>query len=188
MKKTKIIKYGLMLVIFATLVGYQSSHTKTQPQDLSKKIYNTNEYSVISVNDGDTVVISNGLKKITIRLIGVDTPEVVDPRKPVQCFGREASENTKRILPSGTVISLELDSSQGEIDKYGRTLGYVILKDGINLNKKIIEDGFGHEYTYQNNKYKYQAEFKMAEKAAQEAARGLWNSSTCGGDTKQSVK
>ena len=154
---------------------------------LTKKIYNTNEYSVISVNDGDTIVISNGLKKLTIRLIGVDTPEVVDPRKPVQCFGREASDNTKRILPHDTLVSLELDPSQGEIDKYGRTLGYVILKDGTNLNKKIIEDGFGHEYTYQNNKYKYQTEFRQAEQSAREAGRGLWNSLTRSGDTNQSV-
>jgi endonuclease YncB( thermonuclease family) len=117
----------------------------------------------------------------TLRLIGMDTPETVDPRKPVQCFGKEASNKAKELLV-GTKVRLEKDSTQGELDKYGRTLAYVYREDGLFYNKHMIEQGYAHEYTY-NTPYKYQAEFKAAQKSAQENQRGLWSSTTCNGDT-----
>ncbi len=48
-------------------------------------------YQVIKVVDGDTITIDLNGKAETIRLIGINTPETVDPRKPVECFGVEAS-------------------------------------------------------------------------------------------------
>jgi len=60
---------------------------------------------VTRVIDGDTIVVA-GFG--TVRLIGVDTPETVDPRKPAQFFGKEASEFTRR-MAQGTVVRLEFD-------------------------------------------------------------------------------
>src|SRR5688572_14844689 len=65
--------------------------------------------TVTRVVDGDTIQARLPGGEETIRLIGIDTPETVDPRKPVQCFGREASERTKALLPEGTAIRLERD-------------------------------------------------------------------------------
>ncbi len=141
-------------------------------------------YSVTSVVDGDTIKISMSGKEVTLRLIGMDTPETVDPRKPVQCFGKEASNKAKELL-SGKKVRIEMDSSQGELDKYGRTLAYVFRDDGIFYNKYMIEQGYAHEYTY-NTPYKYQAEFKLAQKSAQSSQLGLWSSTTCNGDTTSS--
>jgi len=138
-------------------------------------------YSVVSVVDGDTVKLSIEGKTQTIRLIGMDTPETVDPRKPVQCFGKEASNKAKELL-TGRSVRIETDPSQGTLDKYGRTLGYIFRDDGLFYNKYMIEQGFAHEYTY-NIPYKYQSEFKAAEKAARENQRGLWSPDTCNGDT-----
>jgi endonuclease YncB( thermonuclease family) len=138
-------------------------------------------YSVTSVVDGDTVKVNINGTVETLRLIGMDTPETVDPRKPVQCFGKEASNKAKELLV-GTKVRLEKDSTQGELDKYGRTLAYVYREDGLFYNKYMIEQGYAHEYTY-NTPYKYQAEFKAAQKSAQESLRGLWSPSTCNGDT-----
>jgi micrococcal nuclease len=59
-----------------------------------------------------------------LRLIGMDTPETVDPRKPVQCFGREASNRAKAVL-TGQSVQFEADGSQDERDRYGRLLRYV---------------------------------------------------------------
>lgn len=128
------------------------------------------------VVDGDTIVVAalNG-KNETVRLIGIDTPEVVDPRKPVQCFGQQASDKTKEIL-SGQKVFLERDVTQSDRDKYGRLLRYVFLINGTNFNKLMISEGFAHEYTYQSNPYKYQKEFKEAEKTARENKKGLWAS------------
>jgi micrococcal nuclease len=138
-------------------------------------------YSVVSVVDGDTVKLSIDGTTQTIRLIGLDTPETVDPRKPVQCFGKEASNKAKELL-TGRSVRLEVDASQGTLDKYGRTLGYIFRDDGLFYNKHMIEQGFAHEYTY-NIPYKYQSEFKAAEKSARENQRGLWSPDTCNGDT-----
>jgi endonuclease YncB( thermonuclease family) len=141
-------------------------------------------YSVTSVVDGDTVKVNINGTVETLRLIGMDTPETVDPRKPVQCFGKEASNKAKELLV-GTKVRLEKDSTQGELDKYGRTLAYIYREDGLFYNKYMIEQGYAHEYTY-NTSYKYQAEFKAAQKTAQENQRGLWSPTTCNGDTTSS--
>lgn len=138
-------------------------------------------YAVTSVVDGDTVKVNINGTVETLRLIGMDTPETVDPRKPVQCFGKEASNKAKELL-IGTKVRLEKDPTQGELDKYGRTLAYIYREDGLFYNKYMIEQGYAHEYTY-NTPYKYQAEFKAAQKSAQENLRGLWSPSTCNGDT-----
>jgi len=134
---------------------------------------------VVAVTDGDTIKVSiDGTTKI-VRLIGMDTPETVDPRKTVQCFGKEASNKTKTILLN-KMVRLESDPTQGELDKYQRLLRYVFTEDGTFFNKLMIEQGYAHEYTY-NIPYKYQVEFEVAEKTARETQVGLWNPSTCNG-------
>lgn len=142
-------------------------------------------YSVVSVVDGDTLKINLNGTTETLRLIGIDTPETVDPRKPVQCFGKEASNKAKELL-SGKKVRIEKDSTQGERDKYGRLLAYIYREDGLFYNKYIIEQGYAHEYTY-NLPYKYQAEFKAAEKFARENQLGLWSPNTCNGNTTKSA-
>jgi len=139
---------------------------------------NTTIYKVLSVVDGDTIKIETiG----TLRLIGIDTPEIVDPRKPVQCFALEASNKAKELL-NGKKVYLEFDTSQGRMDKYGRTLAYVFREDGLFFNKVMISDGYAFEYTY-NTPYKYQTEFKNAAKNARELLLGLWSAKTCSGQS-----
>lgn len=136
---------------------------------------NYQEAQVIKVVDGDTIHVLLDSKDETIRLIGVDTPETVDPRKTVQCFGKQASNFTKEQL-AGRQVFLQDDVTQTDRDKYNRLLRYVILPDGTNFNKLLIQQGFAHEYTYKIP-YQYQVEFKAAQKEAQDASRGLW--ATC---------
>lgn len=156
------------------------TNTATQPAPTSQSTY----YSVAEVVDGDTIKINMGGKVETLRLIGMDTPETVDPRKPVQCFGKEASNKAKELL-SGKKVRIETDATQGERDKYSRLLAYVYREDGVFYNKYMIEQGYAHEYTY-NTPYKYQTDFKSAQKSAQTNQMGLWSPSTCNGDTSSS--
>jgi micrococcal nuclease len=109
----------------------------------------------------------------------VDTPETVDPRRPVQCFGREASSFSKKTLLNRD-IKLESDVLVGDRDKYNRLLRYVFLSDGQNFNQILIENGYGHEYTYRGQPYKFQEIFKKSEINALENKRGLWASDACG--------
>lgn len=154
----------------------------TAPKNDSQYTY----YSVTSVVDGDTVKVNINGTIETLRLIGLDTPETVDPRKEVQCFGKEASNKGKELL-TGKKVRIETDPSQGDKDKYGRTLAYIYTESGIFYNKYMIEQGYAHEYTY-NSAYKYQAEFKQAQKTAEANKVGLWSPTTCNGVTTSAPK
>ena len=127
-------------------------------------------YDVVKVIDGDTITVDAGGKKETVRLIGIDAPEIGAKK---ECFSKEAEESVKNIL-SDVSIELEEDESQNDRDKYGRLLRYIILKDGSNFNKTLIREGSAREYTYKTA-YKYQKEFKNAENEARKAKKGLWN-------------
>jgi len=153
-------------------------------------------YSVVKVVDGDTLVIDIDGRSTTVRLIGLDTPETVDPRKPVQCFGKAASDKAKELL-TGQTVRVEYDLSQGSpsfakasegtVDKYGRLLAYIYLPDSMLFNEYMIAQGYGHEYTY-DLPYRYQAEFKAAEVEAREAKRGLWANDACAIESSRAAR
>jgi len=127
---------------------------------------------VSRVVDGDTIeVTKNGIKE-KVRLIGVNTPETVDPRKKVECFGKEASAYAKEILMNQKVTVVS-DSTQDTRDRYGRLLAYVYREDGLFVNKHMIEEGYAYEYTYKAP-YLFQKEFKEAQLKAQTEGKGLW--------------
>lgn len=157
--------------------------TLRQPQSVSVQTPAPKEeappefFLVTRVVDGDTFDVMIGGKTERIRTIGMDTPETVDPRKPVQCFGKEASNKTTELLLNKKV-RLEADSTQGERDKYDRLLRYVYREDGLFFNKWMLENGYATEYTY-NLPYKFQTEFKYAAKTAQENKNGLWAPDAC---------
>jgi micrococcal nuclease len=118
------------------------------------------------VIDGDTIVVG---ESETIRLIGVDTPEIYHPLKPVQYFADAASVYVKGIV-LGKKVRLEYD--QEKTDKYGRTLAYVYLENGEMLNAEIIKNGYGFAYT--KYPFKYMEEFRNYEREARERGLGLW--------------
>jgi len=145
-------------------------------------------HPIVRTVDGDTIVIRvNGVDE-KVRLIGVDTPETLDPRKPVQYFGREATAFTDKIT-RGSCGRLEFDQANTATknrDKYGRLLAYVYVLSGeashrdaaaspeIFLNAEIIKQGYGHAYT----KYPYEQEkaklFLELEREARTKEVGLW--------------
>jgi len=155
-----------------------SEQVGTSTQNIASSTTNS-LLEVVRVIDGDTIEVNNNCESLTVRLIGINTPETLDPRKPVECFGKEASAYAKSLLEN-TQVQIEIDETQGEFDKYGRYLGYVIMKDGTNYNRKMLEQGFAYEYTY-NTPYKYQTEFKQAQSDAQANGKGLWSAETCNG-------
>ena len=169
----EIISLYLNQILLSFLVTLNTTAQDVLP---TNSINFVEEGTVIRVVDGDTIEVYENKKIEKIRLIGVNTPETVDPRKDVQCYGTEASLFLKKEL-EGNQVALESDNSQTEKDTYGRLLRYVYLK-GTNINKKIIEEGYGFEYTYKTP-YKFQKEFKEAEENAKKDEKGLWNKSNC---------
>lgn len=130
--------------------------------------------TVTRVKDGDTIVVkqTDG-RDVTVRLLGVDTPETVDPRKTVQCFGKEASNFSKTTL-DGTRIRLDADPQADERDKYGRLLRNVTLEDGTDYNAFLVKEGYAYAYLSFPLAPARKVELKKLEEEAKAAKRGLW--------------
>ena len=145
--------------------------------DFSEVVIENEHYLVVKVVDGDTIDIDMNGTIERLRLIGMNTPETVDPRRPVECFGADASKKAKELLV-GKKVKIVNDGTQGNRDKYGRLLRYVFLEDGTFFNLWMIQNGYAHEYTYAVP-YAYQADFKQAEVYARENNLGLWDIGVC---------
>ena len=180
-KQSKLLTTFLTLLI-AVLLSVQKGDLSLLhlPQLASATaIYGTSSYLVVRVVDGDTIDIERAGVRERVRLIGINSPESVDPRRPVECFGKEASKYASSIL-GGQRVTVASDPTQSTKDKYGRSLFYVYLPGGRSFNELMIEEGYAHEYTY-HTPYRYQQEYKAAERDARANMRGLWASTTCNG-------
>lgn len=145
-----------------------------QPEDPATQI-------VLKVVDGDTIhVLYNGKEEI-VRMIGLDTPETVHPKKPVQYFGPEASNFCKSILKPGEEILLTFD--QNKKDKYGRLLAYVWFKAKMFnreywflYNLVAIYNGYGHQYLVFKFRPDYVQIFAKAEEFQKDHRLGMYGS------------
>lgn len=166
---------ALFLLVAVALTASGCGHGSTAPPRAAAAV----PVQVVEVVDGDTVKVLQAGREVTVRLIGMDTPETKDPRKPVQCFGPQASAQATRLM-AGRSLWLTRDPSQAATDKYGRELAYAWLPDGTFYDWRMIRDGFAREYTY-HAAYTYQAQFVAAQSAARAEGRGLWARTTCAG-------
>lgn len=133
-------------------------------------------YQVVYVTDGDTFKAKIWSHVVTVRMLGINTPETVDPRKQPECYGKEASDQTKELL-SSRQVRLKLNPNREEKDKYGRYLAYVYRDDGMFVNETLLKNGFAREYTY-GKAYDFQKEFRELETEAKGAKMGLWGACT----------
>lgn len=186
MNKPVIIIGGIAMLAIGVVIGFfvSKTHDSVPANSLSPiiSITDTQTATMISsktqsdelvkvtrVIDGDTIEIEGGER---VRYIGIDTPETVDPRKSIQCFGVEASKKNKELV-EGKMVRLEKDIT--DRDKYHRLLRYVWLGDTL-INLSLVEQGFAHSYSYPPD-IKLQDQFVAAERQAREAKIGFWN--TC---------
>ncbi len=132
-------------------------------------------FKVLKVVDGDTIAVDVRGKKETIRLLGIDTPESVDPRKTVQCFSKEATSKMKSLVENKSVILID-DTSQGDRDKYNRLLRYVYLPNSVRtfVNGEMIKQGYA--FSYKQYPTKFLTKFNEFEKYARDHNLGLWGS------------
>ena len=182
-KKNKKALIGICVFVILSLIAAFSQNDKlisyveknyniylgVEKDDESQTV-NAEEYQVVRVVDGDTIVVNFNGKEEKVRLIGVDTPESVHPDKSKNTEeGVKASEYTKERL-SNKSVKLEFDVQ--ERDKYGRLLAYVYI-DGIMYNKELLEKGYAKVATYPPN-VKYVDELKELQKNAREQKVGIW--------------
>jgi micrococcal nuclease len=126
-------------------------------------------FRIDHVTDGDTVTLTGGQR---VRLVQIDTPEVYfEP----ECYGREASAVTKRLLPSGTRVWLSPEPATDRVDRYGRLLRYVIrVRDGLNVNLRLVAVGAAAPYFYAGDRGMYAARLERLALAARARRLGLW--------------
>jgi micrococcal nuclease len=138
---------------------------------------NDSETTVVDhVTDGDTISVKISGRPERVRLIGIDTPETVDPNRPAGCFGKEASDYTKSLLPEGTEVELVLDVEPR--DHFGRLLAYVYrASDGMFVNAEIAKGGYAETLTIPPNVTHTQT-FTRLTAEARSQGKGLW--SACG--------
>ncbi len=125
--------------------------------------------TVVRVVDGDTLEVRIGGEVEDVRLIGVDTPESVEPGAPVQCFGPRASSFTKRAL-TGRRVRLVFGVERRDV--YGRLLAYAYV-DREFFNAALLRRGLARTLSIPPNT-RYRALFERLERAAARAGRGLW--------------
>lgn len=148
-------------------------HLQTDPAFVPKQSYAT---SVASVIDGDTITATIDGKQMSIRLIGIDTPESSTSTRPEECGGEEASQFLRRTLPQGTPILLTRD--QELLDPYDRLLAYVFRKsDGLFVNLAIAKYGMASELSFPPNT-SHASHIRKAVTTARNTNAGVW--SLCG--------
>ena len=146
----------------AALFGYSSS---SQIAFVSRVI----DGDTIEVEPIDSTTGDLGVKE-KVRYLGMDTPETVDPQKPVECFGHEASARNKALVEGGYVL-LRKDIS--DKDKYGRLLRFVYRLDGIFIDLELVKEGYAREFDIPPDT-KYADAFAAAEQSARAARLGFW--------------
>lgn len=173
--------YGLKLPENAALVISPSPTSSATAAPVTTQSSPSEEPAVIGIEgeralvtkvvDGDTIQIEG---ERTVRFIGIDTPETVDPRRPVGCFGKEASNKAKEILTGKTVI---LQKDVSDTDKYKRLLRYIYLPldNGgyLFVNDYLVREGYALVLTYPPD-VKFNERLREAEREAKENNRGLW--------------
>jgi micrococcal nuclease len=127
------------------------------------------EYQVIRVVDGDTIIVKKGATKLTIRLVGIDAPEVSHAKnEPGQPFSQQSTKHL-----AGLVLNKTVDVKSHGPDRYGRTLGEVFL-DGNNINLAMVKSGFAEVYRGTPAKGQNMTPYWKAEEEARRAGKGMW--------------
>jgi micrococcal nuclease len=148
------VRAGLVLVlVLAVLAGSADA----RPTAVTR---------VARVIDGDTIVLTNGAH---VRLLQIDTPEPGTS----ECYSRAAGRDLRRMLPVGSVVTLETDPALDRVDRYGRLLRYV-YGGRTNLNLALVRDGSATVWFFDGDRGRYASALLAAAQAARHARRGLW--------------
>ena len=157
---------------YQDLIDRSLTVSVAEPQIPIKDFSGMQAYKVVRVVDGDTVILLIQGKETSVRLIGVDTPETVHPRKPVQPYGREAGCFLNNLL-RGENVYIEHKAGVAEFDRYGRLLAYLYrAPDGLFVNFELVRQGYGYAYT--RFPFQYMDLFRFYERKARECEKGLW--------------
>jgi len=152
----KYLLAGLGILLFGTGIVFSNSNT----------------YYTQAVLDGDTIIVIRNKEKITIRLVGIDAPEIdhVKYGKTGACFGSEAKDFLAKEIEGKNIIFLS-DPLSAKKDKYGRSLGYIFSGQRLE-NFEMVRNGYAFVYEYED--FLVKKIFYEAQKLAKKEKMGLW--------------
>jgi micrococcal nuclease len=125
-------------------------------------------WTVDHVVDGDTIVVEDD---VTVRLVQIDAPET---RAGPECYGEEASSAARRLLPRGSDVRLVRDRATDDVDRFGRRLRWVVRRDGVEVNLRLVEEGAAAPYFFDGVRGAHARELERAAEEARAARKGLW--------------
>lgn len=129
------------------------------------------DFTVDRVIDGDTVdVATDGGTVKRVRVLGIDTPESVDPDKPVECMGPEASAIASELAPVGARVTLVTDGAADDVDDYDRQLAHVVVGE-TNLGAEMLARGLAHTTSFPHSLKEH---YTGLQDAAAHNHLGLW--------------
>lgn len=205
-RMTHRLAWLLATIAFAALLGAPVAAQDATPADPG---FETNgalpweeppgalEFIVWDVTDGDTIQVIEPDQKDDpdpwwepVRMIGIDTPEKAGPYTDEECFGQEASDFTKALLPRGTVIYLQVDNDPDipddqeftdtgmELDDNDRWLVHAYIKSETSDDYYLVSEilalgGYADVKGYKGNTY-FEQDLFDAEDLAREEGRGMW--------------
>jgi endonuclease YncB( thermonuclease family) len=144
-------------------------------------IFDPNKAFCVSNHDGDTIKVKswglNPFKVWTIRILGVQCPEIVNPLKIGSIdepFGLEATDFTSKFC-KGKWVTITRDlHPQNQQDKFGRELGFVDV-DGSDLGSHLIEKGLATVFDYEKKGFAKLKEYRLYRQFASRLRLGLWS-------------
>ena len=158
-------------IIIAPAVYYDENFNKIENNTGNST--NKVKVKLVSTVDGDTAKFEMNGEQVTVRFLGINTKETVDPEIGEEAWGKEASDFTKEKLQNANKIELEFDSSSNEKDKYDRYLAWIWVDDEL-LQNLLVENGLAENYMLQNN-YKYAGTLQESEEMAKNNKLGIWS-------------
>ncbi|RQD68111.1 thermonuclease family protein [Desulfonatronovibrio magnus] len=120
------------------------------------------------VPDGDTVILDN---REVVRLKGIDAPETGFDGGQDQYFAREATQRLEDLVMGRTIT---MRTGQEPRDRFGRTLAYLYLPDGQNINLLLIRDGYAFYYPHEQQDEEISSRLLRAQRQAMEQNLGFW--------------
>lgn len=170
---SKTFLFTFFIGTYLYLLGFYFTHSSPSPEPITNNLVRItapdarSSEKVVRVIDGDTFEIEGSIK---VRLIGIDTPEMKNKNKTIDCFASEAKKKMESLI-SGKEVILEKDIS--ETDKYGRLLRYVYIGDEM-INNTLVQEGFAKTSTFPPD-VKFKDIFLASERQARESKSGLWS-------------
>ena len=139
----------------------------------SCNVYAKEEVKFSKCVDGDTIKVLIKNKEYTVRMLAIDTPESVHPKKREEYYGKESSDYTCDKVKNANKLELEYDDKSDKKDKYERILAYVFVDDYL-LEDLLVTNGYA-EVAYLYDDYKYADLLKDKESVAKAKRIGIWN-------------